>query len=209
MSLAVPEACPLPERSRACRRGRSSALLIQGGRLCWLQGCDAAAVHEAVGQLQSTLDRFRGSVQRLMDQPLESGAQVRPAIPTRALEVSCVPCACASESLVHSCCAPDRLPAACILTWKLPLPSCNGTSPFTTGYCLQDPKEGSQVLATCSIEETADAASQLTVVSGELKEAVSSNQQLLVAYSQKLLHVQSLATQLAQMQQAGMLLSGT
>ena len=80
-------------------------------------------------------------------------------------------------------------------------------SPFTTGCCLQDPKEGSQVLATCSIEETAAAASQLTAVSGELKEAVSSNQQLLVAYSQKLLHVQSLATQLAQMQQAGMLLS--
>ena len=80
-------------------------------------------------------------------------------------------------------------------------------SPFTSGCRLQDPGCGSQVLATCSIEETADAASQLTAVSGELKEAVSSNQQLLVAYSQKLLHVQSLATQLAQMPQAGMLLS--
>ena len=67
------------------------------------------------------------------------------------------------------------------------------------GAALQNPKEGGQVLATCSIEGTADSASQLTAVSGQLKEAVSSNQQLLVAYSQKLLHVQSLTAQSAQM----------
>ena len=90
--------------------------------------------------------------------------------------------------------------------FRLPLLACSKLSLFTSGCCVQDLKSGSQVLATCSIEETADAASQLTAVSGELKEAVYSNQQLLVAYSQKLLHVQSLATQLAQMQ-AGMLVS--
>ena len=87
------------------------------------------------------------------------------------------------------------------------MPGCKKMSLFTSGCFLQDPKQGSQALATCNIEETAEAAYQLTAVSGGLKEAVSSNQQLLMAYSQKLLHVQSLATQLAQMRQAGMLLS--
>ena len=70
-------------------RSRDRALLSPEGLLCWLQGCDAAAVHEAVGQLQSTLDHFQGSVQRLMGQPVESGAQVRAAMPPGALK--CAP----------------------------------------------------------------------------------------------------------------------
>ena len=175
-------------------------MLNPDGLLCWLQGCDAAAVHEAVGQLQTTLDHFGGSVQRLMGQPLESGAQVRPAIPTRALKADL---SLTSEFVQSLLCT--RPTACCLILW-FPLLACSKVSLFTSGCCLQDPTNVSQVLATCSIEETADAASQLTAVSGELKEAVSSNQQLLVVYSQKLLHVQSLATQLAQMQQAGMLL---
>ena len=112
-------------------------------------------MHEAVRQLQTTFDRFRGSVQHLMGQPSESGDQVRPDMPTRALE-----------------------------------------SALRLGL-----REAGAFTVVPQTERL------LFAVSGGLKEAVSSNQQLLTAYSQKLLHVQSLATQLAQMRQAGMLLS--
>ena len=86
MSPAAPELCHLPETRCACQYGPKRALRNPEGQLCWLQGCDAAAVHEAVGQLQTTLNQFQGSVQCLMGQTSENSAQVRPLMPTRALK---------------------------------------------------------------------------------------------------------------------------
>ena len=72
---------------------------------------------------------------------------------------------------------------------------------------LQNAQSNSQLVATCSILQTAEAATQLSAVSQELKVEICSNQRLVTAYSQKLLHVQSLAAQLTQMQQAGLIAS--